>query len=405
MTAALYRESLLSGRLFGNEVNSNKANKVKFNVSFWIVARKVIYASFLLASSCVDPFDIGDIANGESRLVVDGMLTNETKAHSLRISYSSPSLRSYESEPVTQASVFIEGENGDRVQLTEENRGEYFTPPDFAGTVGVAYTLQIQTSENVSYRSEPEMMRPVAEIDTVFAEIEGKKYISNIGTLLDEHGLQFYLNTGTGLPESNFYRWEWEDTYEIKHPLDSIPETLAPPPTDLLCYQSSRGFQPLLLASSQNFTQDRIIRQPINFVSKRTYKLQRRYSLLVKQYSLTERAFNFWSDIEEQRNISGSLLDPPPTRIFGNIVRDDDPDETVLGYFQVSAVTKKRIFIERDDVPVEPGGPVQAFSICADENENEFPVRGADDPNAGPPLFCYDCRFLPGVTTERPSFW
>ncbi len=378
---------------------------MKFNLSFWVVAKKVIYASLLLTPSCVDPFNIGDIVDGQSSLVVDGLLTDEKKAHSVKISYSSPSLRSYESEPVTNASVFIEGENGDRVQLVEGKRGEYLTPPDFAGKVSVAYTLHIQTSENVSYRSVPELMRPVADIDTVFAEIEGRKYISTIGTLLDEYGLQFYLNTGTGLPESNFYRWEWKDTYEIKAPLDSVPETLTPPPPNLTCYQSSQGFQSLLLGSTQNFTQDRIIRQPINFISKRTYKLQRRYSLLVKQYSLTERAFNFWSDIEEQRNISGSLLDPPPTRIFGNIVRVDDPAETILGYFQVSSVSEKRIFIERADVPVEPGGPVEAFSICADEEDSELPVRGADDPSQGPPLFCYDCRFLPGATTERPSFW
>jgi hypothetical protein len=355
----------------------------------------------LLLTTCIDPFDIGNVVDGQPRLVVEGLLTNETKAHEVRISFSSPTLSTFDAEPVSNAAVFIEDENGNRVQLSEEREGAYLTPPDFAGTVGVEYTLRIRTAENVSYRSLPEIMPAVAEIDSIYAEPASRTSLTALGTLIDEWGLGFYLNTGTGLPESNFYRWEWEETYEFMAPLMTEMQLETP-----ICYQTSRPFRSLLISSSQDFTQDRIERQPINFVSKRTYKLQRRYSLQVTQYSLTERAFNFWSDIEGQRDADGSLFDPPPSRIIGNIVQENDPDETVLGYFQVSAVTQKRVFVARSEVPIEPGGPVQGFSVCVEPVSGggigEETPEGQDE---GPPEYCYDCRLLPGVTTEPPPFW
>lgn len=357
----------------------------------------------LLLTTCIDPFDIGDVVNGQPRLVVDGLLTNQTKSHQVRITYSSPTLETFEDEAVRGAQVFIEDEDGNRVDLLEIDEGLYQTPDDYAGTVGKSYVLHVRTAENVSYRSLPEMMRPVADINAISAQLESRKYLTTIGVLLDEWGMQFYVSTGTGLPEPNFYRWDWEETYEFTAPLVREMQLNVP-----RCFQSGRPFRQLLIGSSQDLTQDRIERQPLTFVSKRTYKLQQRYSLLVEQYSLTERAFNFWSDIEEQRNSDGSLFDPPPSQIIGNMIREDDPNEIVLGYFQVSAVTEKRFFITRAEVPREPGGPVGGFGSCVEPVEEVpggVPSRGDDNPPPEPPEFCYDCTLIRGTTTERPSFW
>ncbi|WKN45630.1 DUF4249 domain-containing protein [Tunicatimonas pelagia] len=359
----------------------------------------------LLLTTCIDPFDIGDVVNGQPRLVVDGLLTNQPQAHEVRISYSSPTLNTFDREVVSGADVFIEDENGSQVSLIEdtEREGVYLTPSNFAGTVGVTYTLRVRTAENVSYRSLPEMMRPVAEIDSIYAELDSRQSLSSLGTLLNNWGMQFYVSTGTGTPESNFYQWKWEETYQFTAPLAREDQIIQP-----ICYQSGRQFNQLLIGSSQDFSQDRIGRQPITFVSKNTYKLQQRYSLLVKQLSLSERAFNFWSDVEVQRDTDGSLFDPPPSQIIGNMVRDDDPEDIVLGYFQVSAVTEQRFFITRAEVPASPGGPIGGFSSCVESSEPPADGNNGESsggPDDGPPDFCYDCTLIQGTTTERPSFW
>nr|WKN39452.1 DUF4249 domain-containing protein [Tunicatimonas sp. TK19036] len=348
--------------------------------------QRFIYVLCLFLTTCIDPFDIGDVVEGQRNLVVDGLITNQQKAHEIRITYSSPNLQVFEDEEVIGANVYIEDEEGNRTLLSEVEAGLYQTPADFAGTVGMAYTLNIRTAEDKSYRSLPEMMQPVAEIDSIYARLESRPYLTSIGSLLDEWGMQLYVSTGTGLPEANFYRWNWVETYEFIAPLIAPMQLNVP-----VCFQSGRLYRQLLIGSSQDLTKDRIERQPMTFVSKRGRKLQIRYSLLVEQYSLTERAFTFWENVQEQQNSDGSVFDPPPARIIGNMRSVDNPDETVLGYFQVSAVTEKRVFIGRGEVPSSPGGPVTGgFESCN---------------SADPEPYCYDCSLLPGTTTERPPFW
>ncbi|MEQ9438179.1 MAG: DUF4249 domain-containing protein [Cyclobacteriaceae bacterium] len=348
-------------------------------------APRLSYLLALFLTTCIDPFDIGDVVQGERNLVVDGILTNQTKEHQVRITYSSPNLQVFEDEAVRGAEVYIEDEEGNRTLLSEVEEGLYQTSADFAGAVGNAYSLHIRTAEDKSYQSVPEVMQPVAEIDSIYAVLESRPYLTTIGVLLDEWGMQFYLSTGTGQAEPNFYRWEWKETYEFTAPLVSEMQFNVP-----ICYETRSLYRRLLIGSSQDLTQDRIERQPLTFVSKRQRKLRVRYSLLAVQYSLSERAYTFWENVEEQRNSDGSVFDPPPARIIGNMTNVNDPSETVLGYFQVSAVTEKRFFITRGEIPSNPGGPVGGFEDCNSEE---------------PADYCYDCSLIPGTTTERPSFW
>jgi hypothetical protein len=158
-----------------------------------------------------------------------------------------------------------------------------------------------------------------------------------------------------------------------------------------ICYESGGIVGSLNIASTREFGVDIIRRQPINFVPKRGKKLSSRYSILIKQYSLTQQAYDYWENVKEQLEGAGSIFSPPPSQIIGNVYNIDDDTELVLGYFQVSAVREKRFFIARGEVPGNPGGPVSAFSEC-----------NAPEPADG----CYDCRlYNPFATTERPPFW
>ena len=52
----------------------------------------------------------------------------------------------------------------------------------------------------------------------------------------------------------------------------------------------------------------------------------------------------------------GGLYDPIPKPLTGNVSCVDDPSEPVLGYFSVSAVSSRRLFIENDTLKYTPGG-------------------------------------------------
>jgi hypothetical protein len=107
----------------------------------------------------------------------------------------------------------------------------------------------------------------------------------------------------------------------------------------------------VIIATTENLTQDVIKDLPLHFVDNKTMRLSARYSLLVKQYAISKTYYQFLKKVKEVNQTSGSLFDPIPNEIFGNVRSSDGKDLPVLGYFSVAGVAEQRTFIERIDVP------------------------------------------------------
>ncbi|HEY4877098.1 MAG TPA: DUF4249 family protein, partial [Puia sp.] len=63
----------------------------------------------------------------------------------------------------------------------------------------------------------------------------------------------------------------------------------------------------------------------------------------VKQYSLNRDSYIFWQQYLEQTNRTGSILDPLPASLIGNIHNAADSNDIALGYFEASAVNTKKV--------------------------------------------------------------
>jgi hypothetical protein len=70
--------------------------------------------------------------------------------------------------------------------------------------------------------------------------------------------------------------------------------------------------------------------------------------------SLSRDAYNYWSSVDAQANNSGGIFDTAPATIRGNIKNLKDATAPMLGFFQVSAVTQKVVYIQRIGVGVLP---------------------------------------------------
>ena len=99
--------------------------------------------------------------------------------------------------------------------------------------------------------------------------------------------------------------------------------------------------------------------------------------IAIRQSSLTKEAFQFFDLLKNQLSIQGSIFDPPPATIRGNMINLDDPDVAVIGYFRASDVQADTLFIPRSDVEA----PRQILEIRD------------------------DCRVFGNSTIERPVFW
>ena len=105
----------------------------------------------IIVLSCIEPYEhnfIGETEN--SLLVVDAILTNEIKTHTVKLSYTS-SLESEDLILAKGATVTIESENGEIVNLTESLPGNYVTDSTYAGMIGESYMLRVITENGAVF--------------------------------------------------------------------------------------------------------------------------------------------------------------------------------------------------------------------------------------------------------------
>ncbi len=295
--------------------------------------------STLISAGCVEEFN-PDLEKYDNVLIVEGLLTNSPEECFVYIS------RSYEyqqktGEKLSGAEVKVIDDLGNEQVFVEKEKGKYFSKnPDFAGIPGRSYQLIIKTPDNETYISDAEKMKPPVEIENIYFEPD--KIIED-GQNYD--GVQIYINAQDPENKVNYYAWEYKETWEFIVPYEA--DWLIGAKT---CYISS-GPKKFLLGTTIQNTAAAINKEPILFVSTRTNRLRKKYSLLVKQYSLSESQYKFLENLKNSNQTTGTLFDPTPIMMQGNMRSTNEKAKPMLGFFQVSGVSTKRIFITPDDLP------------------------------------------------------
>src|SRR6202035_1342987 len=90
---------------------------------------------------------------------------------------------------------------------------------------------------------------------------------------------------------------------------------------------------------------------PVEFIEAGSEKLSVEYSILVDQYALTQGAYQFLQEMKMNAEETGSIFDPQPSELNGNIHCLTNPAEEVIGYLSISSVQSSRIFISNSDLP------------------------------------------------------
>jgi hypothetical protein len=79
-------------------------------------------------------------------------------------------------------------------------------------------------------------------------------------------------------------------------------------------------------------------------------RLTVQYSILVKQYSVSQKEFNFWNNLKAVNETEGDIFGSVPFAVLSNVKNKNNPAESVAGYFQVSAASEKRKFISSTEI-------------------------------------------------------
>jgi Domain of unknown function (DUF4249) len=363
----------------------------------------------LLLNSCIAQF-IPKIDEEKELLVVQGLITDRMEPDTIKLSKSLPLGEISAARPVSGSFVAITDDLLNVVLLSEIAPGTYITPSYFHGVIGRSYTLHINGNSEFSflnYQSIPMEMKPVPPIDSLYYE---KTVIEKAnGYFKGVDGCQIYLDSHDPENTCKFYRWDFSETWVLRLLFD-VPNKK--------CWISDKSHS-INIKSTAAFDEARITRFPINYFTNITDRLKTKYSILVNQYSLNEEEYIYWEKIQNIAVQVGGLYDIIPASVPSNISCIESPAEKVLGYFSVSAVSSKRLFI-KDKFE----GIVDQYAKCVSDTLFDGPdyIEGLGisvwtlfdiipAPFSGKPRVriltetkgCADCTVR--GTTVKPVFW
>jgi hypothetical protein len=369
------------------------------NNSFFSLS--LIFINFLLlfSHSCIVPYETEAIPNDEM-LIVEGLITNEPRTNIIKLSTSLPFTKSIESKPLKGGKVWISDDLGRIDSLSETFPGTYITDStEFIGKTGSTYKLHIKTkndSGEALYESHPMKMQPVPEIDSIY--YKKKNFTINY---ISVEGCDIFFDTYDVKGEGNFYRWDYSETWEFHIPFD-VPNKI--------CWRTENSDQ-IYLKNSKILKDKMILQFPLLTVTNPIDRLDIKYSILLRQYSLNEDEYLYWERVKNTSEQIGGMHDIVPSAIPNNIICIDDPYKKALGFFSVSAVTEKRLFIKDKfqginaryvgciDDTLYPGDiPDRPYWVLSERKIGDLEYKVITFSNS-----CFDCTIR--GTNIKPSYW
>ncbi|HVY75963.1 MAG TPA: DUF4249 domain-containing protein [Puia sp.] len=375
----------------------------------------------LLVICCFDcrkAFNPPATAASNHFLAVDGFINTGTNAvstftvmRSLNLSDSVPHI------PELNASVQIVGSGGDSYSLIDTGgTGVYISPP-LNLNPNQQYQLAVTTSDGNQYHSDMVTPKPAPPIDSL-------NWVLSLDPVTNLQTVKIFVNSHDPTNNTRYYRWDYVETWEhasvYETPWGVKDSMIYPYPVGYsthYCWTTDNSHS-IIIGSSIALSQDVISQGLIETFYQNDPKMDIGYSMLVRQYPLSEEAYNYWLTVQKNSQSLGGLFDLQPAQITGNIHSITHPGDPVLGYVSASSVTEQRIYIDNHSL----GWKSNPAYSCPEKSVATDPLNtlaySYPDTAYGPyhfsgdqiivlvvaPKSCMDCRYQGGVNI-KPSFW
>jgi hypothetical protein len=357
-------------------------------------------------------------------LVVEGFI-NAQGPTEIKLSRTVPIDEKKTLKPESNATVKVEGDDNTSYTLLTAANGIY--------TSGVLpinplkkYRLYIKTKNGNEYRSD-------------FCSVKITPPIDSISWKEEEDKVTIYANTHDPNNSTVYYRWDYDETWEIRSPhVASVKvdngtiRNLTLADTNVsVCWKYDTS-STIIKGSSAKLENDIIYLNPIVSYSREDEKLGVRYSIVVRQYAIDKEGYSFFEQMRKSTESLGSIFDPQPTLLKSNIHSLSNPDELVIGYIYFTTVQQQRIFISRAQLTATNIGLVECVyftaaqtskpgfvcciidSLSIEKTFQAYPQHLPFNPlysRMGVLIgyetsanYCVDCR-LRGGSVVKPSFW
>lgn len=363
---------------------------------------------FCIHAGCRDKYNAELKDPDHSILVVEGNLNAGQGATEIKLSQTSKLNDGVQWRPVLNAALTVESINGDVYSLTEAGNGKYIHN-QLPLVYGNEYRLKIKTQGNKEYVSDYVVARRSPEIDS----ITWKK---------DVDGMKIFVSTHDDANDTRYYNWKFEETWEIRSFFTAEFEYIggttiigAPNYWHYRCwlYDSSSTIN---LGTTAQLQKDIVSEKQIQFIPFGSDKLSYRYSILVRQEALSKGAYEYFQLMKKNTESIGTIFDPQPSELRGNIKCVTDPSENVIGYVNASGISEKRIFITsvqsawsffQDCETIDVFNHPDSISKWVPQYlpwGAQYTLSGAIEYYYMAPEVCVDCE-VRGGDLNMPSYW
>ena len=399
-------------------------------------------------NTCIEPFT-PEIDEENQFIVINAVVTDEEGYQYAEISKTS-SYNNREYNPLNNCKAKIIDNKGNEFEMENYGNGKYKTwiEKQYLQT-GDQFKIEVvlDNGNGKKYESEFDTLLLCPEIDSIYFEYQD--IIPDDPIMYTKKGIQFYIDFDASGSYANNYRWKsietWEYhsidyiyavffgvrpncynysvlvngiTYNIERcGLDTSEKFLESPVIDSLfrCWKTAK-LEEIFTYTLRQKKDKKVIGLPINLVTNEDDRLTVKYSILVKQLTISDLAFKYWDHLQSQSHETGGLYETQPYELEGNIRCIDNENETVIGIFSASSVKTKRCtgtfsfdrnyqncnrilynWEELNAILTGEEMPKKLPMYLMPTINNNEPVEYIDQS-------CLDCRLRGGTTTE-PDYW
>ncbi len=331
--------------------------------------KKIVYLLVLLilAIACRKPYNPPAVTSTAGYLVVEGVINSGPDSTTIKLSHTVNIANKVTANPVLQAVVAVESDQGVSFPLTETSNGNYVSPGLNLDNSRM-YRLNIKTPDNKQYQSDLAPVIVTPPIDSIGFNI----------VTLPVPGIQIYVNTHDPGNTAKYFRWDYDEAWAfqakyISYWISNGTTLLVRSPAQniSLCYTNDVSSD-IVIASSAKLQQDLLYQTPIAFIPSTSEKIESEYSILLRQYALTADAYNFWVSLRKNTEQLGSIFDAQPTQLEGNIHCITNPSEPVIGYVSICQVSSKRVIITNAKLPAWVA--TYPYTCEQDTDKTYFPI-------------------------------
>lgn len=366
--------------------------------------------------SCVEEIPI-ESDGFEDAIVIEATVTDQVMRQQVKLSQSF-SIDADGPEPLSGADIKITGE--EEYIFEESEPGIYISKEPFGAQPGISYSLMVSINGK-EYESLPTKLTGTGSI----GELKARR-IQYQG----EDGVAITLNNETSTGAANYYRYEFTETFKFNANyfkvsdiaiIDGLPVEVPKQKEEYTCYRTEDSNK-FVLANTNSLSENSVTDLLIAFIDGDDPKLSKRYSILVKQYVISREAYTYYELLEELSGSDNVFSQNQPGFFSGNIANINDPEEKVIGYFDISNVSVKRLYFNYEDF-YDPEGIRPRFVAYANcevtlpdistlmtqieqgavrWSETQVPENSVR-PFYVVPTPCVDCTLF--GTNIKPDFW